>query len=56
MQGTQVIGNLDIFARVGKNAAYDVSVPVSVTNGTLNIYFTSVADYAKVSGIEIRQD
>ena len=37
MNGQTVISNLDIFAKVGKNAAYDVVVPVSVTNGTLNI-------------------
>src|SRR5208283_2457691 len=53
MQGTQVISNLDIFAKVGKNAAYNVSIPVTVTNGTLNINFTSVVDSAKVSAIEV---
>ena len=53
MQGTQVISNLDIFAQVGKDVAYDLSFPVSVTNGTLNITFTSVEDHAKVSAIEI---
>ncbi len=53
MQGTQVISNLDIYVQAGKNAAYDVSFPVSVTNGTLNINFTSVIDYAKVSAILI---
>jgi len=35
MQDTQVISNLDIFAEVGETAAYDVTVPVSVTNGML---------------------
>ena len=53
MQGTQVISDLDIYAQVGKDAAYDLSFPVSVTNGTLNIIFTSVADNAKVSAILI---
>ena len=53
MQGTQVINKLDIFSKVGKNAAYDESFPVSVTNGTLTINFSSVADYAKVSAIEV---
>ena len=55
MQGTQVISNLDIFAQVGKDAAYDVTIPVSVTNGKLNITFTSVVDNAKVSAIEVTQ-
>jgi chitodextrinase len=53
MQGTQVINNLDIYALVGKNTAYDVSIPVSVTNGTLNINFTSIVNYANVSAIVI---
>ncbi len=53
MQGTQVISNLDIYSKAGKNAAYDVTIPVSVTNGTLNIAFTSVVDYAKVSAIVV---
>ena len=56
MQGLQVISDLDIFAKVGKNAAYDVSVPVSVTNGKLNIKFTGVVDYAKVSGIIVTRN
>ncbi len=51
MQGTQVISNLDIYSKVGKNAAYDVTIPVSVTNGTLNINFSTVVDNAKVSAI-----
>ena len=53
MQGTQVVSNLDIFAQVGKDAAYDVTIPVSVTNGTLNITFSTVIDNAKVSAIEV---
>ena len=53
MQGTQVISKLDIYAQAGKNAAYDVTIPVSVTNGTLNITFTSVVDNAKVSAIVV---
>jgi hypothetical protein len=53
MQGTQVISNLDIYAQAGQNTAYDVTIPVSVTNGTLNIVFTSVVDNANVSAIEV---
>jgi hypothetical protein len=54
MQGNQVINNLDIYAHVGKNAAYDVTIPVSVTNGMLNIAFNSVVDNAIVSAIMIQ--
>ncbi len=53
MQGTQVISNLDIYSKVGKNAAYDVQVPVTVTNGTLSIVFSSVVDFAKISAIQV---
>ena len=54
-EGQQAIGNLDIFALVGKNRAYDVSLPVSVTDGVLNISFQSIVDYAKVSAIEVKE-
>jgi hypothetical protein len=54
-QGTQVISNLDIFYQVGQYAAYDVAIPVSVTNGNLNITFSSVVSGAIVSAIEVTQ-
>lgn len=53
VNGQTVISNLDIYAKVGKNVAYDVVVPVSVTNGTINIGFVSVVNWAKVSAIRI---
>ncbi len=56
LQGTQVITNLDIYALAGKDAAYDVTFPASVTNGSLNIGFTTVVDNAKISAIEIAQE
>jgi DNA-binding beta-propeller fold protein YncE/lysophospholipase L1-like esterase len=55
MQGQQVITNLDIWSQVRNNAAYDVTIPVSVTNGALNITFTTVADLATVSAIVVTQ-
>ena len=55
IQGTKVISNLDIFALVGKNAAYDVSFPSTVADGTLNIRFSTIADNAKVSAILVTQ-
>jgi hypothetical protein len=54
MQGQPVLSNLDIYAHVGLNAAYDVTIPVSVTNGVLNIAFTSVVDNAIVSAIAVK--
>jgi hypothetical protein len=53
MEGTQVITNLDIFARVGRNKAYDVTVPVRITDGVLNIRFHPDTHKAKVNAIKI---
>lgn len=51
--GKYVTNSLDIFALAGKNKAYIKSYAVQVTDGILNINFTSVTDNAKVSAIEI---
>lgn len=51
INGQTVISNLDLYAKVGKNTAYDVVTPVSVTNGVLSIQFVSQVNNAKVSGI-----
>jgi hypothetical protein len=56
MEGTNVISNLDIFAMVGQNRAYDVSIPVTVSDGSLDIDFESIAGNAKVSAIVIMQN
>lgn len=56
VNGQNVISNLDIYSKVGKNAAYDVVVPVSVANGAINITFTSVVDNAKVSAILVKSN
>lgn len=53
MNGKTVLSNVDIFAKVGKNNAYDVDVPVSVTNGMLNIGFVTQQDNATVSAIAV---
>jgi len=52
--GTTVISNLDLAAKVGKNAAYDVTIPVSVTNGVLTIKFTGQKGNAKVNAIVVK--
>ena len=43
IEGTKVVSNLDVFAQVGQNTAYDVTVSVRVTDGTLNITFRSLS-------------
>jgi len=54
IEGKWVISNLDIFAKVGKCWAYDVSIPVTVTDGKLNITFRSDGNYAKVNALLVR--
>ena len=52
-EGQLVIDDLDIFAEVGKNAALTKTIEVDVTDGTLNLDFSTLADHAKVSAIEV---
>jgi hypothetical protein len=54
IEGEKVISGLDIFARVGKYHPCDVSIPVTVTDGKLDISFRTVADNAKVSAILVQ--
>ncbi len=51
VEGKEVISNLDLFAKVGKNKAYDVTIPVTVTDGVLNIQFQTIVNAAKVNAI-----
>lgn len=54
INGRTVISSLDLYAKVGKNNAYDVVVPVSVSNGALSMQFISQVNNAKVSGILVK--
>jgi hypothetical protein len=54
IEGAKAVSKLDVFARAGKNAAYDVTVSVRVTDGMLNITFSSLINYAKVNAIMIK--
>jgi Malectin domain/Bacterial TSP3 repeat len=56
IEGVVVIDQLDLVAKVGARKAYDVVVPVQVTDGVLTMEFRSVVDYAKVSAIDITPD
>lgn len=54
VQGTTVEKNLDLFAKIGKGAQYQKTVPnVNVTEGVLDIHFMSQLDYALINGIVI---
>lgn len=54
VNGTQVITNLDIYAKVGNFAAYDVTIPLTVTTGVVQIVFTSTVNEAKISAIGLK--
>jgi hypothetical protein len=51
--GQTVISGLDVYAKVGKYAAYDVAVPVTVSNGTLSINFINKIDNASIHAIKV---
>jgi hypothetical protein len=54
LEGVKVVSNLDVVAKVGPNTAYDVTLPVHVTDGQLDIKFRSVVDYAMVNAIMVQ--
>ena len=55
IQGKRVTGSLDIFAKVGQNKAYDVTVnDVAVTDGRLVIDFVPNIEYPSIAAIVIQ--
>jgi hypothetical protein len=56
IEGQVVINDLDIHQLVGANAAYSVTVPVTLTDGVLNLSFNATADKAKLSAILVAAD
>lgn len=55
-EGRKVVRRLDISRAAGRNRAYQVTFPVTVRDGRLDIAFTKVRGTTKVSGIRIFQD
>ena len=55
IEGTQVITNLDIWAKVGKNAAYNKTNIVTVSDGQLNIAFSPFVENPKISAIRVQR-
>ncbi len=54
IQGVQVLTHLDVYARVGRNRALDLTFEaVTVTNGTLRIEFTPEVEFPCIAGIVI---
>ncbi len=54
IEGHKVISELDLYARVGKDCAYDFVEMVNVVDGSLNIDFETIRDNAKVSAILVQ--
>ncbi|WP_160164147.1 malectin domain-containing carbohydrate-binding protein, partial [Nafulsella turpanensis] len=52
-EGNPILTNYDIMADVGYAVAVIKESEVNVTDGTLNLSFTTIADNAKISAIEI---
>lgn len=56
LQGERVIEGLDVFERVGRNAALDFEFhDVKVTDGVLKVGFTPIVEYPAVAGIVIER-
>jgi len=54
LNGTTVLSGLDVFSAAGgADRAYDVSFPVSVSNGEISIAFQAVIGLPKVNAIQI---
>ena len=52
-EGLAVLSGFDIFAEAGAHVAHETSFPVTVTDGELNLGFSSLKDSAKVNAIKI---
>jgi len=53
LNGKTVIEELDIFAKVGKNHAYDAAFPVEVTDGVLKVGFNARLEYPCIAAIVV---
>ena len=53
LEGQTAIQNLDIWSQVGKNTALTKAVQAIVTDGVLNIDFSSIVGDAEITSIEI---
>ncbi|PRY16021.1 malectin domain-containing carbohydrate-binding protein [Kineococcus rhizosphaerae] len=53
-EGQRVVGDLDLFAAAGKNAAVDKKFQVKVTDGSIDLGFSATKNNAKVDGILVQ--
>jgi uncharacterized membrane protein len=52
-EGRTVADRVDIFSRVGRDKAYQLTFDVTVTDKTLNLDFTNIVDNAKVTSLRV---
>ena len=55
VEGNLVLDNLNLIDEVGRFAAYDRTFPVTVADGQLNLTFTNVSRYAKLSAFTLAE-
>ena len=55
VEGQQVISNLDLFDDLGAANATSVVIPVTVSDGVLDIDFAADANNAKLSALVVRR-
>ena len=53
MEGQTVLSNMDVYGEVGSNTALMKVIPVTVSDGALNIEFIHVVENPAIKGIEI---
>ncbi len=54
IEGAEVVTDLDLYATAGHDAAHDITVQVSVTDGTLDIVYHTDVNNAKASAILVK--
>lgn len=53
IEGDEQMSNLDLYAVVGKNAAYQITKTVEVTDGGLSLAFSAEINNAKLAGLVV---
>ncbi|RPH91923.1 MAG: hypothetical protein EHM72_18185, partial [Calditrichaeota bacterium] len=53
IEGDEILSDFDIWSKAGKNTAYNETISVSISDGTLNISFSTIQDNAKISAIKV---
>jgi len=55
VENKMIENNLDIFAKVGINSAYLITVTTDVTHGILDLYFQSEVSLNELNGLQVEQ-